>query len=100
MYAQPLLALVPIADSVTTASNRLIILLKDSITDCGDGDYGNGFTFQTYNAGDMLHAVERAVGLYNDYRDKWDGLVKRAMTTDFSWKNSAREYIKFYNEMF
>ena len=48
----------------------------------------------------MLHAVERAVGLYNDYRDKWDGLVKRAMTTDFSWKNSAREYIKFYNEMF
>ncbi len=79
---------------------RLTGGLKDSITDCGDGDYGNGFTFQTYNAGDMLHAVERAVGLYNDYRDKWDGLVKRAMTTDFSWTNSAREYIKFYNEMF
>lgn len=79
---------------------RLTGGLKDSITDCGDGDYGNGFTFQTYNAGDMLHAVERAVGLYKDYHDKWDGLVQRAMKTDFSWKNSAKEYIKFYNEMF
>lgn len=79
---------------------RLTGGLKDSITDCGDGDYGNGFTFQSYNAGDMMHAVDRAVGLYNDYRYKWDGLVKRAMETDFSWKNSAREYIKFYNELF
>ena len=29
--------------------------LKDSITDSGDGQ-GNGFTFKTYNTGDMLHS--------------------------------------------
>ena len=79
---------------------RLTGGLKDSIVDCGEGDAGNGFTFYSYNAGDMLHAVDRAVGLYRDYRDKWDGLVRRGMETDFSWTVSAREYIKFYNELF
>ena len=79
---------------------RLTGGLKDSIVDCGEGDVGNGFTFYSYNAGDMLHAVDRAVGLYRDYRDKWDGLVRRGMETDFSWTVSAREYIKFYNELF
>ena len=48
----------------------------------------------------MMHALDRAIGLYRDYHDKWEGLVKRAMTTDFSWVSSAREYVKFYNEMF
>lgn len=74
--------------------------LKDSIIDCGDGDEGNGFTFVNYDAGDMLHAIERAIGLYRDYRSKWDGLTERAMKSDFSWKNSAREYVKFFNELF
>ena len=34
--------------------------LKDSITDSGDGQ-GNGFTFKTYNTGDMLHSLHRAI---------------------------------------
>lgn len=35
--------------------------LKDSIQDLGGND-GNGFTFQSYNAHDMLGAVKRALG--------------------------------------
>ncbi len=34
--------------------------LKDSIQDLGGND-GNGFTFQSYNAHDMLGAVKRAL---------------------------------------
>ncbi len=79
---------------------RLTGGLKDSIADCGDGDVGNGFTFAQYNAGDMLHALDRATGLYRDYRDKWAGLMHRAMTTDYSWTKSAAEYAAFYREMF
>ena len=37
--------------------------LKDSITDCGDGQ-GLGFTFKTYNANDMLYAIRRSLGAY------------------------------------
>ena len=71
--------------------------LKDSITDCGDGA-GNGFTFQTYNANDMLGAIRRAIGAYNNKED-WPVLVDRALHCDFSWGRSANEYIKLYREL-
>ena len=68
--------------------------LRDSITDSGDG-MGNGFTFKTYNAHDMLGAIRRAIDVY--YRkDDWNVLVKRAMDSDFSWGKSANEYIRMY----
>lgn len=68
--------------------------LKDSITDCGDGQ-GIGFTFQTYNANDMLYAIRRALGAYANKSD-WPLLVNRCMTADFSWGRSANEYIRLY----
>jgi len=73
--------------------------LSDSIKDCGKGDTGIGFVFNNYDAAEMLHAINRAVGLYYDYNDKFVALQKRAMQTDFSWSNSAQEYIKFYNSL-
>jgi starch synthase len=71
--------------------------LKDSITDSGDGE-GNGFTFQTYDAYDMLGAIYRAIEAYND-KDYWKTLVKRAMECDMSWGKSANEYIKMYKSL-
>ncbi len=71
--------------------------LKDSITDCGDG-FGNGFTFKTYNANDMLYAVRRSLGAYANKND-WPVLVDRALRSDFSWGRSANEYMKLYREL-
>ena len=71
--------------------------LRDSITDSGDGE-GNGFTFKTYNAHDMLDALWRGVGAYYD-REHWKTLVVRAMECDFSWGKSANEYIKLYKQL-
>lgn len=68
--------------------------LHDTIFDSGDG-VGNGFTFKTYNAGDMLDAVWRAVGGYAN-AEGWQILVKRAMECDNSWGKSANEYIRLY----
>ena len=72
--------------------------LKDSITDCGDGE-GNGYTFKTYNAHDMLDALHRAVYTYYNDKDYWDTLVVRALECDFSWNKSANEYIKLYKQL-
>ncbi len=33
------------------------------------------------------------------YKDKWQELQQRAMSQDFSWVQSALEYIKMYKEM-
>ena len=74
--------------------------LADSIVDCYDGDIGNGFRFANYDSGDMMHAIDRAVGLYRDYKDKWLNLVRRAMTTDFTWKKSSVEYVKMYDALY
>ncbi len=57
---------------------------------------GNGVTFASYNAHDMLDAIGRAVKLYND-ADRWDELKRNAMAMDFSWDASAREYLEMYN---
>ena len=71
--------------------------LKDTIKDSGDGE-GNGFTFATYNAHDMVEAVWRALAGYMD-NDGWKTLVIRAMNCDNSWKRSAGEYLKIYKEL-
>ncbi len=71
--------------------------LKDSISDCGDGE-GIGFTFKTYNAGDMLNAIHRALGVYRSDEDR-AAVRRRAMETDFSWGKSANEYIRMYRAL-
>lgn len=70
--------------------------LKDSITDSGDGE-GNGFTFKSYNAHDMLGAIRRSLGAYSD-KKYWASLVERALECDNSWGRSAREYMRLYRE--
>lgn len=71
--------------------------LKDSIIDCG-GEGGNGFTFKTYNAHDMLDATVRARALYDDEK-KWSALVTNALNQDFSWARSAELYLGLYREL-
>ena len=70
--------------------------LKDSIVDYGDN--GIGFTFQSYNAHDMLGAIQRAKEAY-DYRMSWGRLFTRAMKAAFSWAQSAKLYIGLYKEL-
>lgn len=71
--------------------------LKDTITDSGDGK-GNGFTFKSYDAYDMLDAIRRALAAYED-KAHWSKLVERALKCDNSWGRSAREYIKLYESL-
>ena len=71
--------------------------LNDSISDSGDG-IGNGFTFKTYDAYDMLGAIYRAIDVYNSPAD-WKVLVKRALECDNSWGKSANEYIRLYKTL-
>ena len=71
--------------------------LNDTIKDSGDGE-GNGFTFKSYNAHDMLNTVWRAITGYAD-KEGWAVLRDRAMKCDNSWGTSANAYIKLYKEI-
>lgn len=71
--------------------------LSDSVRDFG-GENGNGYNFQTYNAYDMLDALYRAA---HDYFDKpvWAKHVQDGMKCDFSWSQSAGDYIALYKKV-
>ncbi len=73
--------------------------LKDTVTPYNAyADEGNGFSFENYNAHEMLGSIETAVELFQDRRG-WNKLVQRAMKSDTSWKNSAKKYIDIYENV-
>ncbi len=60
---------------------------------------GNGFTFDRYEAGLLLDAINRAKTLFFTGREYWDAMVVRDMAKDVSWENSARQYRELYLEL-
>ena len=74
--------------------------LKDTVAPYNPftGD-GNGFTFDRYDAGLLLDAINRAKTEYFTNRYHWDEVVQRDMDKDVSWENSARQYKDLYLEL-
>ena len=74
--------------------------LKDTVEPYNEftGD-GNGFTFDRYDAGLLLDAINRAKTLYFNNRYHWDEVVQRDMAKDVSWEQSARQYKNLYLEL-
>ena len=74
--------------------------LKDTVEPYNNftGD-GNGFTFDRYDAGLLLDAINRAKTLYFTNRYHWDEIVQRDMAKDVSWENSAKQYKDLYLEL-
>ena len=62
-------------------------------------DEGNGFTFDRYEAGLLLDAINRAKTVYFTERERWDAMVLRDMDKDVSWENSAKQYRSLYLEL-
>lgn len=59
---------------------------------------GRGFTFKSYNAHDMLGALNNALGVYYNkpLRQK---LVDNIMNYDCSWKEPVQEYMNIYQSL-
>lgn len=74
--------------------------LKDTVEPYNifTGD-GNGFTFDKYDAGLLLDAINRAKTEYFVNRYHWDEVVQRNMAKDVSWQNSASQYKDLYLEL-
>ena len=71
--------------------------LKDTVQPYNQfTDEGNGFTFDRYEAGLLLDAINRAKTLYFEDRARWDEMVLRDMDKDVSWDNSAAQYRALY----
>ncbi len=60
---------------------------------------GNGFTFFSYNAHDMLVVLKRALHFYRTDPVLLATLRKRGMAGDYSWTHSAKDYTAIYQKL-
>jgi len=58
---------------------------------------GNGFVFEDYVASGLMWAIREALDVY--HTPGWEALVKTAMGNNYSWDNSAEEYIGLYKKV-
>ena len=72
--------------------------LKDTVEPYNEFEgTGTGFSFQNYNAHEMMATVRYAEKIYYDNRREWNKMVDRAMAADFSWEASALQYQELYD---
>lgn len=74
--------------------------LKDTVEPFNEYEKtGTGFSFTNYNAHEMLATIRYAEQTYYDKKRDWNKMVERAMSQDFSWKNSAVQYQDLYRSL-
>lgn len=59
---------------------------------------GNGFTFVNYNAHEMLDTINKALRTFQD-KECWHKIVRNAMNSDYSWRQSASQYKEVYQKL-
>ena len=57
---------------------------------------GTGFKFKEYSGEALLETVQTAIGVYRSDPKAWQALMRNGMAQEYSWINSAREYVKVY----
>ena len=68
--------------------------LKDSIK-----EGFNGFLFSAYSSEALEQKVIEAVTMWKNDRTTYETMVEHALTTDFSWKKNAKEYLTLYQKL-
>jgi starch synthase len=59
---------------------------------------GFGFSFASYEAQDLANTLRYALSCYED-KELWSKLMRRCMRRDFSWNQSAGQYLELYRQM-
>ena len=73
--------------------------LVDSIVDMGaDPTKGTGYFFSQYTTDSMLESIDDARTLYKK-AGEWSELLERCLAADFSWNQSASNYLKAYRRV-
>jgi starch synthase len=71
--------------------------LRDSVVQYDPfNDEGTGWKFDRCDAEGLKYGLWNALNTYKNHKEAWAKVVKRAMTTDFSWKRSAKRYVEIF----
>lgn len=82
------------------ATGGLADTVIDPTRDTKSGDViegSTGFAFKKFDTDTLRETIARATARYRIHR-KWRPMIQNAMERDFSWGNSAAQYIDIYNK--
>jgi len=57
----------------------------------------NGFVFDSYNKEELMKTMQKALNTFKNL-NKWTELMRRGMQCNFSWDESAKEYLVLYEK--
>ena len=73
--------------------------LRDTVHEFGPATRtGNGFSFDKFDAGEMVAALSRMVATFRD-RAKWRALMANCFASDFFWERAARQYADWFSRL-
>ncbi|MEW6608140.1 MAG: glycogen synthase GlgA [bacterium] len=73
--------------------------LKDTVTNFDpQRKIGNGFVFEEYTSEALLSIIKEALYVFCNDKESWRRLILNAMSVNFSWECSAKEYIELYEK--
>jgi starch synthase len=74
--------------------------LADTIVDCNptnlEAGSANGFAFYHYSTHELESKLRRACDTFRHDQHTWAKLINTAMRQDWSWSQSARQYVELY----
>ncbi|TQD93221.1 hypothetical protein C1H46_021126 [Malus baccata] len=53
---------------------------------------GLGWTFDSAEVGELIHALGNCLYTYREYKQSWEGIQTRGMMQDLSWDHAAQNY--------
>ena len=57
-----------------------------------------GFVFEKPHHMSLMASIKSAIKVYGD-KEKWQKLQRVGMAQDFSWQNSAKQYLALYQSL-
>ncbi len=83
---------------VVRKTGGLADTIEDALPETLANETATGISFTEASAATLLEAVKRTLILYHN-GPQWRKMQRAAMKKDFSWQNSARQYLELYNEL-
>jgi len=75
--------------------------LKDTVLPVeikGDKIQGTGFLFKNYKGKELLRTIEKSLKTFEN-KNIWRKIQINGMKEDYSWEESARQYLKVYRQL-
>ncbi len=93
MYSQRY-GTIPLVRRTGGLADTVVDAMPDTLKDKS----ATGIVFDEPSTGALQESIKRSLLLYND-KKTWRNMQKTAMSKDFSWQNSAKQYLKLYESI-